>query len=403
MKTNSRFHRVIAFTLAAGLAAAFAFSARAEQAAGSQAETPRTVLDLPSTAENPRNSEGAFLPLSDGRILFAYSKFLGSASDHGRSVIAARESRDGGETWSAADRILAVHERDPQKGNVMSVSLLRLDAGRIALFYLRKDRTDRGIVTRIMMRTSSDEGATWSAARDCSEGLPAEYRIVNNARVLRLKEGRILIPLARHKTTGKGDWDLEGAGTIFCLRSDDAGATWRLSNGVDGRTAAGRRARLQEPGLVERSDGELLMFARSDTGRQWEMVSRDRGATWGEAKEGPLFSPLSPATMLRLGDGRIVCAWNDHEGRDWLRKMGPAWACGVRTPLVLGVSADGARTWPKRKILEGKLDLADPMAHWYCYVAMLELPDRLLLAYSAESELNAMKVVSVPKAWLPGK
>ena len=96
-------------------------------------------------------------------------------------------------------------------------------------------------------------------------------------------------------------------------------------------------------------------------------------------------------------------AWNDHEGREWLRKMGPQWACGVRTPLVLGVSADGARTWPKRKILEGKLDLADPMAYWYCYVAMLELPDRLLLAYSAEGELNAMKVVSVPKAWLPEK
>ena len=31
-------------------------------------------LELPPGPNNPRNSEGAFMPLKDGRIMFAYSR-----------------------------------------------------------------------------------------------------------------------------------------------------------------------------------------------------------------------------------------------------------------------------------------------------------------------------------------
>ena len=45
------------------------------------------------------------------------------------------------------------------KMNTMSVSLLRLESGRIALFYLRKNSLSD---CRLYMRTSSDEAKTWS-------------------------------------------------------------------------------------------------------------------------------------------------------------------------------------------------------------------------------------------------
>ena len=50
---------------------------------------------------NPRNSEGAFITLKDGRIAFVYSRYNGdSADDHAYCEIAVITSSDLGETWS---------------------------------------------------------------------------------------------------------------------------------------------------------------------------------------------------------------------------------------------------------------------------------------------------------------
>ena len=58
---------------------------------------------LPPVDGNPRNSEGSFLHLDDGRIAFAYSRYTGnSADDHAACEIACVYSRDGGETFDTA-------------------------------------------------------------------------------------------------------------------------------------------------------------------------------------------------------------------------------------------------------------------------------------------------------------
>ena len=41
----------------------------------------RIVLDIEPTQRNPRNSEGAFITLDDGRILFAWSRFTGRSDN----------------------------------------------------------------------------------------------------------------------------------------------------------------------------------------------------------------------------------------------------------------------------------------------------------------------------------
>ena len=90
-------------------------------------------LELPPGPNNPRNSEGAFMPLKDGRIMFAYSRYYGkSGDDHATADIAARYSSDQGRTWTTNDEIIVKNEGGM---NVMSVSLLRLQSGEIALFY----------------------------------------------------------------------------------------------------------------------------------------------------------------------------------------------------------------------------------------------------------------------------
>src|SRR6266850_1259224 len=97
----------------------------------------RNVL-LPPGPGNPRNSEGDFIQLKGGRILFIYSHYYqGTGADDDPAYLASRVSKDGGQTWSQKDVQVATHEGGNHvMKNVMSVSLLRLQNKKIALFYL---------------------------------------------------------------------------------------------------------------------------------------------------------------------------------------------------------------------------------------------------------------------------
>ena len=163
------------------------------------------VLKLDPSASNPRNSEGSFVTLKDGKILFVYSHYTsGNGGDHDPAHLASRISADGGKTWTQQDaRVL-----DNEGGmNVMSVSLLRLKNGEIALFYLRKNTVQDCIP---YVRFSKDEAKTWSEPVKCitdKEG----YFVLNNDRVIQLKSGRLLMAVALHKNTktqfsGKGHY-----------------------------------------------------------------------------------------------------------------------------------------------------------------------------------------------------
>src|SRR5690606_29086198 len=77
----------------------------------SQSATPQITLELNPGEDNPRNSEGDFVTLQDGRIMFVYSKYVGdSSSDHAPASLAARYSSDGGLTWTSEDEIIVPNE-----------------------------------------------------------------------------------------------------------------------------------------------------------------------------------------------------------------------------------------------------------------------------------------------------
>ena len=88
-------------------------------------------------------------------------------------------SIDDGKTWTDKDEILV---RNDGRQNVMSVSLLRLADGRIALFYLVKNSNQD---CRPHVRFSTDEAKTWTEAAPCvPEG--GGYFVVNNGRAVQL-------------------------------------------------------------------------------------------------------------------------------------------------------------------------------------------------------------------------
>jgi len=331
------------------------------------------VLDLRPGAHNPRNSEGAFLDLKDGRIMFVYSRFTGDTySDDSKACIAVRYSADGGETWSE-DTIIDEPDRW-QALNIMSVSLLRLGNGDIGLFYsIRYGWHD----TRLRLFRSSDEGNTWSEPVCCVPGLG--YYVVNNDRVIRLSNGRLLVPSALHKmrTSDTIEWNsFDSRGTVYVMISDDDGFTWREATNSISLSVPSSASGLQEPGIIELDGGALWMYIRTDLGRQYEAFSHDGGETWSEARPSQFTSSVSPLSMKRIPTtGDLLAVWNPTPNYQ-LRDIGnSSWG---RTPLIGAISRDEGKTWSNYFAVETEEDNGG-----YCYTAIHFTQDAVLLAYCA--------------------
>ena len=388
--------RRLLFALAAAAAAALPSGFAANLAGTTAAPLPssRSVLELAPSRGNARNSEGSFVTLKDGRILFIYSRFVGdSFDDHAKAVLASRVSADDGETWSG-DTIIATPGEDKAM-NVMSVTLLRLGNGDIGFFYcLRNSWHD----LRMYLRRSSDEGRTWSEPVMC---MPAsEYYVVNNDRVIRLSSGRLLIPAALHRRMADPNEDSsrDWRGIASFFLSDDDGRTWREAAQTCVLQSPHTTAGLQEPGVVEMANGVLWGYARTDLGRQYEFFSHDGGNTWTVPQPSRFTSPVSPLSMKRLpGSNQLLAVWNpipNYQTRPLIR---PA---GDRTPLV-GAIGEGTTdaTWGPTFLVDDN----NSTHEGYSYTAMHFTGKSVLLAYCAGGQgdnhrLNRLRIRKIDLA-----
>lgn len=342
----------------------------------------KIVFQIDPTPENARNSEGSFVTLKDGRILFAWTKFLSDGGDHGKSVIASLVSDDGGKTWPGEDRVLARPEGGAH--NLMSVSLLRLQDDRIMLLYLRKTNLPDGqIQCTPVVQFSQDEMASLSSPIPVTPS--KDFHIVNNDRVIQLQDGTIVVPVAHHRDglpilpARRSDVEeFRSGATIFYILSRDGGATWYESE-TEYHRALRDGGGLQEPGVIELNDGRLWSWTRStwqqdDIGRcQWQSFSDDGGRTWREPEPSIFVSPCSPLSMKRIPfTGDLLAVWNDHSGRFPTPEKR-----NERRPLVCAVSSDEGTTWKHHRVLE------DDPEHGYCYTAIHFVDDAVLLAYCA--------------------
>jgi sialidase-1 len=363
------------------------------------------VCELAPTPGNPRNSEGSFITLGDGRIVFAYTRFTGSGADDGTADIASIESDDDGKTWT--EPTILVPNRGDQ--NTMSVSFLRLHDGRIAMWYLQKDRIGdfRHGNCRPWMSLSDDEGATWTEPELVSP-IPGYY-VQNNDRVIQLKSGRLIAPQSYHRMKTY-DWETHhydaASGFVLYFLSDDAGATWRESEQWWALPVASDSG-MQEPGVLELADGRIMSWARTDTGCQWGLESNDGGETWTPPARTDFVGPCAPLSIKRIpSTGDLLAVWNDTSGRfDVPPAAKESWG---RTPLASAISDDDGATWKHHRLLE------DDPESGYCYTAIHFVDDRLvddkgvLLGYCAGGKatggiLNLLRVRQIDLSWFYGK
>lgn len=343
------------------------------------------TLNVEPSKEHPRNSEGSFATLKSGRILFCYSQFYGGNGDESPARIVRIHSDDQGRSWSPPVTVV----ENTAGNNVMSVSLLRLASGKIAMFYCIKNSW---IDCRPHIRLSTDEGETWSEPR-LAQQAPG-YFVLNNDRVIQTAKGRIVMPLAFHRSKGSDphtskSWDSRAIATW--LYSDDEGATWTESSSwwaIPVRSGSG----LQEPGVVERADGTLFSWCRTDQGAQYGFDSTDAGKSWSAPVPTEMKSPNGPASIKRLpGSDDLLAIYNDHSGRF-------PFPSKKRNPFVAAISKDGGKTWPQRKLIE-----SDPDG-LYHYTAIHFTGDAMLIAYCAGDSkvgaLNRLRIRRITLDWL---
>ncbi len=325
---------------------------------------------------NPRNSEGSFLPLSDGRIAFAYSRYhADSADDHAACAICAIYSYDNGETWDTENYATLVRAEEYGEKNVMSVTLARMNNGDIGLFYLLKHP---GLTSDYILRRYKDDFDHPCGEAMCLPcGYPG-YFVVNNDRVVHLSNGTWVVPAAKHPSSIQympdGKEHCDGRSSVYFFVSKDDGFTWSQNWPVLHLADSYSGTGLQEPGMIELPGGALYCYARTDRMYQYETVSVDGGDRWFTPQPSRFTSPASPMLIKQNPySGKYYAVWNPTPEYT-LRPKSPVWT-GGRNPLVIAESTDGTR-FSAPVVLE-----EDPI-RGFCYPAMYFLDEKtLLLAY----------------------
>ena len=364
------------------------------------------VCMLTTDEKNPRNGEGSFIRLKDGRIMYAYTQYCGDDwTDHATARLFAIYSSDEGKSFGNG-RILV--ERRPEQLNIMSVSLVRLPSGDLGLFYLEKTQKNGMLNCVPVFRISSDEGETFGEeihpiAEDGCFG-------VVNDRVLVLSDGRVIFA-SEHKPPRPVDAE-SCHGAVAVHYSDDCGRTWKRSPEII-YSPYGDFTRFQEPGIAELADGRLWLYIRTSYGSQYQCFSTDRGESWSAPIPNWRFTtPDSPMLVRRFGD--LALAIFNPVPFSCVNDRREVWGSPKRTPFVMSVSRDGGLSFIGTYYTsrDGGYDdfvantylLEDDPEDSYCYPATIEVDGGFLVAYyhsnGGDVCLNATRIKRIERSEL---
>ncbi len=361
----------------------------------------KQVAFIATSPQNARNGEGTFVRLKDGRIMYAYTHYIGSNfADDGHADIYAVYSSDEGESWTEPALLLA---HDEKSQNYMSPAIVRMSDGNLGMAFDRKERKETGTDCVPYFACSSDDGKTWTKPVPCY--IKDGYTCLVNDSMVCLKNGRIMISVAGYRPDYLPE-SVHGSCVTF-IYSDDCGKTWELMPTAVCSPFTDKIG-LQEPGVYEYEDGSLWMYCRTTYGFQYESFSKDSGVTWTPAVPNFNFtSPDSPMRVKRVGE-LTVAVFNPqpyYPSRLDLSSSGTP----RRTPFVMAVSRDDARSFDatgKSYCSFGLSDFRDSLytlendpENAFCYPAIIETKDGFLVAYyhsnNSGHTLDSAKIVKI--------
>ena len=281
-------------------------------------------------------------------------------------------SHDNGKSFQHLPEPLVTAEQHNTK-NIMSVSFCRLNNGTLCLFYLCK----KGAHSAYYMRRANADEKTFGEAELCIDFSKDIYYVINNCRICKLSDGRLLVPAAKHKIVGTPPEQYgEYFGTCQIFECDPDGNNWHaLSEDIAMPYPGHSETGLQEPGISVLPDGRLYGYFRTDRCFQFESFSEDCGKTWSVPVASPFTAPESPMLIARNPySGIYYSVWNPvpyYNGR----YKEDVWCHAGRFPFVIAQSENGT-DFSEYTYIE------DEPEHGYCYPAILFLSEKeMLISY----------------------
>lgn len=334
-----------------------------------------SYVAIPAHPGNNRNSEATILNLGRHCLLLAWTEFYSSnGRDSGPARISAMTSMNGGRTWSGK------YILQPNIGrlNVMEANLLRLHDGKIIFVFIRKNSAADCVP---FYRISVDNAKTFSSPRAIPVDPDPAYYTINNDRIVQLRSGRILVPLAHTK-----DYSLNHRFVSTVYYSDNEGKTWKASKtSIDVKQSS---IGAEEPGVVQLSNGHVMLWFRTNTGHPYQCFSDDGGVTWSRPGPMAVVAPNSPQSIKRIPlTGDLLMVWNNSVSK--------------RFPLSAAISKDNGRTWEDMKDLDADAN------HTYAYTSITFVKNWAFFTYYSEPALSghqqipfwSLKLKRVPIEW----
>jgi predicted neuraminidase len=190
-----------------------------------------------------------------------------------------------------------------------------------------------------MLRTSLDQGKTWSEARTLPQGILGPIK----NKPVQLANGDILCPTSS-----------EDAGwRVHFERTADLGQNWSKTDALND----GRSISAIQPSVLFLGGENLLALGRTRQGRIFQITSDDSGRTWGEMTLTNLPNPNAGTDAVTLKDGRHLLVYN-HTVRG-------------RSPLNLAISENGI-------IWQAALELENEPGSEFSYPAVIQTSDGLV-------------------------
>lgn len=215
------------------------------------------------------------------------------------------------------------------------------------------------------LRTSTDGGRTWSAARRLPDGI---YGPIKNKPV-QLADGTILSPTSDETPEKPSKW------RVYFERSTDGGQTWTKTPFLNDGITVGAI----QPSILfhDRIGGaKLQALGRTRQGKVFTVSSDDAGKIWGPMSLLEIANPNSGTDAVTLKDGRHLLIYNP--------------VPKGRTPLKLAVSRDG-RDWKDVATLEDQ-------PGEYSYPAIIQTADgRVHITYTWKRERIKHAVIDPAK------
>ena len=279
-------------------------------------------------------AKGSLLAFAEGR--------KNNCGDAGDIDLVLKRSEDGGKTWSELQVVWNDSTNtcgnpapvvDQKTGNIILLSTWNLGSDHEKDIINGSSKDTR----RIFVLSSTDEGRTWSGAKEITKNVKKDnwtWYATGPGRGIQLSKGkhkgRLVIPSNHVVAQTKKNYS-------HVIYSDDRGSTWNLG-GITQQDS------VNESTIAELSNGRLMLNMRNASKKRNRQIaiSKNSGKSWSAIyPDTTLIEPVCEGNLIQYKfPGKKEC----------LLFSNPA-STSSRTQMTIRVSYDNGKTWPLKKLV----------------------------------------------------